>query len=173
MTSKKPKEKETAKKPAAAANQENDKAVTGPVKSGSEKYYEAVGRRKEAVARIRVYTKKSTDHHDSDKAVIIVNGRDSAEYFGHQEELQATVESPLQKLKSVDRFKVMVQVQGGGIHGQAEAIRHGLSRALVLFDLNFAKKLKKAGYLTRDPRAKERRKYGKKKARKSPQWAKR
>ena len=79
----------------------------------------------------------------------------------------------LKKLKSTNRFKVTVVVHGGGKSGQAGAIKHGIARTLVDFDQNFRKKLKKSGYLTRDPRAKERRKYGLKKARKAPRWAKR
>ena len=145
-----------------------------------EKYYEAIGRRKSAMARIRIYTKKSSDVSEpesengaGEKAMIIVNDCDYTDYFHHNEELQNIVESPLRKLKSINRFKATVRSSSGGIHGQADAIKHGLSRALVLFDPNFAKKLRKAGYLTRDARAKERRKYGLKKARKAPQWAKR
>ena len=138
-----------------------------------EKYYEAVGRRKSSIARVRIYTKKSTDEtHEEDNALVTVNDKDYIKYF-IEKELQERVEAPLKKLKSTNRFKATVRVSGGGITGQAEAIRHGLARALVLFDANFAKKLKKSGYLTRDPREKERRKYGHKKARKSPQWAKR
>ena len=83
------------------------------------------------------------------------------------------VESPLRKLKSINRFKATVIVRGGGKSGQADAIKHGLARTLVEFDGNFRKKLKKSGYLIRDPRAKERRKYGLKKARKAPRWSKR
>lgn len=139
----------------------------------TEKYYEAVGRRKESTARVRVYTKKSTDVQVSEeKALIEVNGKPYYEYF-KAVPLQNIVESPLRKLKSMNRFKATVRSSGGGIHGQADAIKHGLSRALVMFDPNFSKKLRKAGYLTRDARAKERRKYGLKKARKAPQWAKR
>lgn len=138
-----------------------------------EKYYAAVGRRKSAIARVRIYTKKSTDEANSeDRPLITVNQKDYGDYFSEKEQKEI-VESPLKKLKSSNRFKATVRVSGGGMTGQAEAIRHGLARALVLFDLNFAKKLKKSGYLTRDPREKERRKYGHKKARKSPQWAKR
>lgn len=138
-----------------------------------EKYYEAVGRRKSSIARVRIYTKKSTDESNGeDRALVIVNDKDYTKYF-IEKEMQERVEAPLKKLKSSNRFKATVRVAGGGIMGQAEAIRHGLSRALVLFDANFAKKLKKSGYLTRDSREKERRKYGHKKARKSPQWAKR
>lgn len=139
-----------------------------------EKYFETVGRRKSSVARVRLYTKKASDEADSeDNAIIFVNNTDYRSYFKNDENLKETVDSPLKKLKSMNRFKASVKVSGGGITGQAEAIRHGLSRALVLFDQNFAKKLKKSGYLTRDPREKERRKYGLKKARKAPQWAKR
>src|SRR3989344_6060014 len=149
------------------------------VSVGAEKYYEAIGRRKSAQARVRIYTKKSfdqvTETGDSpeDKAMIMINNHDYAEYFHRDRELQNIAESPLKKLKSINRFKATVKVSGGGIHGQAEAIRHGLARALTMFDQNFAKKLKKSGYLTRDSREKERRKYGLKKARKAPQWAKR
>jgi len=141
--------------------------------SGIEKYFESIGRRKEATARVRVYTKKSTDTQVSEeKALITVNGKPYDDYF-KAVPLQNIVESPLRKLKSLNRFKATVKVSGGGIHGQADAVKTGLSRALVLFDANFSKKLRKAGYLTRDSREKERRKYGLKKARKAPQWAKR
>lgn len=140
--------------------------------NGKEKYFETVGRRKESVARVRLYTKKSTDTVEEEKALITVNGKDYVSYFSDVN-LRNVVESPLRKLKSLNRFKATVVVHGGGIRGQADAIKHGLARALVEFDLNFRKKLKKSGFLTRDPRIKERRKYGLKKARKSPQWQKR
>lgn len=144
-----------------------------PTRPILEKYYEAIGRRKRAVARVRVYTKKSTDAQVfEDKALIVVNGKPYSEYF-RTPVLQNMVEAPLKKLKSINRFKATVKVFGGGISGQADAVKMGLSRALVLFDQNFSKKLRKAGYLTRDSREKERRKYGLKKARKAPQWAKR
>lgn len=139
---------------------------------GPEKYYEAVGRRKEATARVRVLTKKSTDDQVADKAIISVNGKPYFEYFNNAK-MQGVVESPLKKLKSLNRFKASVTVHGGGMAGQADAIKFGLSRALVLFDINFSKKFRKSGFLTRDSRVKERRKYGLKKARKAPQWAKR
>ncbi len=151
----------------------NDDAVTAkPTGNGKEKYYQAVGRRKEAIARIRFYTKKSTDTAEEDKALITINGKDYADYFSDIN-LRNILESPLRKLKSLNRFKATIMVRGGGLTGQADAIKHGLSRALVLFDFNFKKKLKKAGFLTRDSRVKERRKYGLKKARKAPQWNKR
>ena len=164
------------------------KKVVEPIEikkpTAKEKYYEAMGGRKESVARVRLYTKKATDlpampaHAGQagvageDKALITVNGKDYREYFSDVA-LWEIVESPLKKLKSTNRFKVTVVVHGGGKSGQAGAIKHGIARTLVYFDQNFRKKLKKSGYLTRDPRAKERRKYGLKKARKAPRWAKR
>ena len=143
-----------------------------------EKYYEAMGGRKESIARVRLYTKKATDlpaqagEGSEERALIIVNDKDYREYFSDAG-LWEVVESPLKKLKSMNRFKVTVVVHGGGKSGQAGAIKHGIARTLVDFDNNFRKKLKKSGFLTRDPRAKERRKYGLKKARKAPRWAKR
>ncbi|HXV26809.1 MAG TPA: 30S ribosomal protein S9 [Candidatus Paceibacterota bacterium] len=137
-----------------------------------EKYFEAVGRRKRSVARVRLMTRKSGDELKEDSALMTVNGKDYQEYFTDAN-LVAVVESALRKLKSLHRFKVTVKVSGGGSSGQADAIRHGIARALESFDGNFRKKLKKVGYLTRDPRKKERRKYGLKKARKAPRWSKR
>ncbi|HZZ99342.1 MAG TPA: 30S ribosomal protein S9 [Candidatus Paceibacterota bacterium] len=142
--------------------------------NGKEKYYQATGRRKESVARVRLYTKKSTDaaSKDEEQALVTINEKDYTQYFTDKN-LQHVVESPLRKLKSLNRFKATVMVHGGGPSGQAGAVKHGIARALELFDANFRKKLKKSGFLTRDPRVKERRKYGLKKARKSPQWSKR
>jgi len=140
---------------------------------GKERYYESIGRRKESVARIRLYTKKSGDSTKEDGALMTVNGKEYLDYF-LDENLIARIEAPLRKLKSLNRFKVTALIAGGGIAGQADALRHGLARALEKFDPNFRKKLKKSGYLTRDSREKERRKYGRKrKARKGPQWSKR
>lgn len=147
-------EKTTKKKPAAKAN----------------KYYEAVGRRKTAVARVRLFT--SSPLQSATEGNLTINEKSYKDFFPTLE-LQQAVEAPLERLKSLNRFKVTVKVKGGGLRGQAEAIRHGLARALVLFDSNFRKKLKKAGYLTRDPRKKERKKYGLKGARRAPQWQKR
>ena len=148
--------------------------ITEADEKGPEKYYETVGRRKESIARVRLFTKKSTDKAESgdEKAIVMVNHKSYTDYFTDVN-LQHVVESPLRKLKSLNRFKATVIVHGGGIAGQAGAIKHGISRALELFDGNFRKKLKKSGFLTRDSRAKERRKYGLKKARKAPQWNKR
>ncbi len=140
--------------------------------NGPEKYYETVGRRKESIARVRLFTKKASDSADEEKALVTVNGKNYTDYF-QDVNLQHVLESPLRKLKSLNRFKATVMVNGGGIAGQAGAIKHGISRALELFDTNFRKKLKKSGFLTRASRMKERRKYGLKKARKAPQWNKR
>ena len=146
--------------------------ITEVKKEGSERYLEAVGRRKESVARVRLFTNKSSDAFPEDKGLILVNQKSYRDYF-KDPFLQNTIESPLRKLKSLDRFKGSILVKGGGLTGQAEASRLGISRALILFDANYRKKLKKFGYLTQDSRIKERRKYGLKKARKAPQWAKR
>ncbi len=141
-------------------------------RNGKEKYFESIGRRKNAIARVRLYTRKAADVVKDDKALITVNNKNYTDYFLDQN-LQLVVESPLRKLKSMGRFKMTVIVNGGGLSGQAGAVRHGIARALTSFDQNFRKKLKKATFLTRDSRVKERRKYGLKKARKSPQWSKR
>ena len=147
-------------------------AVETTNSNGKEKYFQAIGRRKESIARVRLYTKKSTDNVEEEKALINVNSKDYTEYFSDVN-LRNVIESPLRKLKSLNRFKATIVVRGGGMNGQAGAIKHGISRALVEFDLNFRKKLKKSGFLTRDSRIKERRKYGHKKARKMGQFSKR
>jgi len=135
----------------------------------AKKYYEAVGRRKTAVARVRLLTIRPLEE---DQGKIEINGKNYKEYFPLVD-LQQTVESSLRKLKSLNRFEVVARVKGGGIRAQAEAIRHGVARTLVKFNVDFRKKLKRAGYLKRDPRMKERKKYGLKAARRAPQWAKR
>ena len=166
MATKKAKTKEVATETVETVETPEEK------NGGPEKYYEATGRRKESVAIVRLFTRKSTDPVQDDRALITVNGKDYNLYFSDTN-LSSIVESPLRKLKSLTRFKATVKVRGGGIAGQADAIKHGLARSLILFDANFRKKLRKAGFLTRDPRVKERRKYGLKKARKSPRWSKR
>ena len=156
----------------APITDEDDDVIISEDKFATEKYFQAVGRRKESVARIRLYTKKSGDQAQENRALVTVNGKDYTEYFSDAT-LATRLEAPLRKLKSLNRFKATVIVRGGGLSGQADAIRLGLARALEQFDENFRKKLKKSGFLTRDPRIKERRKYGLKKARKAPQWSKR
>ena len=124
--------------------------------------YSAVGRRKKAVARVRLVPGDGK---------VIVNKRDIDNYFG-LETLKMTVRQPL-VLTSTGNFDVLVNVNGGGISGQAGAIRHGISRALCKADPELRGALKKAGFLTRDPRMKERKKYGLKAARRAPQFSKR
>ena len=176
-TKKVPVKKKAVKKPAHKPVVKEEEVLVvqeAPVTNGNgkEKYFQAIGRRKESVARVRLYTKKSTDTVQEEKALVVVNGMDYRKYFSDMN-LWNVVESPLRKLKSLNRFKATVVVHGGGSRGQADAIKHGIARALVEFDLNFRKKLKKSGFLTRDSRIKERRKYGHKKARKMGQFSKR
>ncbi len=147
-------------------------AVEELAPGAKEKYYESVGRRKRAVARVRLMTRKSGDQARNEAVIMTVNGQDYLDYF-KDKNLIVRIESPLRRLKSLTRFKVSVLVNGGGISGQADAVRHGISRSLELFDTNFRKKLKKVGFLTRDSRRVERKKPGLKKARKGPRWAKR
>ena len=127
-------------------------------------YYETVGRRKTAVARVRIFAR-------GDKS-FLVNGKPCQNYFPTLE-LQQIINSPLEKMNCSDKFGVSAVIRGGGIHAQAEAVRHGISRALVLFNVDFRKRLKKSGYLTRDARMRERKKFGLKRARRAPQWQKR
>lgn len=130
----------------------------------NDRYYEAIGRRKRAVARVRLFTK-------GEKAFLI-NSIPYIKYFP-TEELRSTADSALRRMKVIDKFRTVAHVQGGGIAGQAEAVRHGTSRALIKFNADFRKRLKRSGFLRRDPREKERRKFGLKKARRAPQWSKR
>lgn len=127
-------------------------------------YLQAVGRRKTSVAQVRLLMK-------GDKA-IIVNDKSFKEYFPTKE-LQEIILDAFDKMEIIDKFGVSIKVRGGGIHSQAEAIRHGIARTLVELDPEFRKKLRRVGYLTRDPRMRERKKFGLKRARKAPQWAKR
>lgn len=133
-------------------------------KQKGDRYYEAVGRRKTAVARVRLFTK-------GDRS-FTVNKKPFDKYFTAKQFVNV-VNAPLEKMNCAGRFTITAQASGGGINAQAAAIRHGITRALVLFNADFKKRLKKSGYLTRDPRMKERKKPGLKGARRSPQWAKR
>lgn len=129
----------------------------------SDRYFEDVGRRKTAVARVRLFTKVG-DFRVNDKLHI--------DFFKTLEQ-QKIAEEALQKMKLFGRFRVSVKVMGGGPHAQAEAVRHGLARCLIKFNPDFRKRLKRATFLKRDPRMKERKKFGLKRARKAPRWAKR
>lgn len=127
-------------------------------------YYEGVGRRKTATARVRIWPEK--------KREFTVNGKKIEEFFSSAE-LIKKAKSPLEIFNIGSNFGVTVQVKGGGVTGQGEAIRHGLSRALAQYNPDWRPKLSKKGFLTRDPRMKERKKPGLKKARRAPQWGKR
>jgi len=135
-----------------------------------QQYIEAVGRRKTSTARVRI-TKAA-------KSLFIVNEKDAKEYFKTEDQRRLIFDPiikgvPAGEAKSDVKWEVCAHVSGGGIHSQAEAIRHGLARALIESDITLRGSLKTLGYLKRDPRAKERRKFGLKKARKAPQWSKR
>ncbi len=129
----------------------------------SKPYYYGTGRRKSSVARVRVY---------QGTGKITINGRDIDDYFG-LETLKLIVRQPLELTNTNGSFDIVCTVAGGGVTGQAGAIRHGLSRALLNFNEELRPALKKAGFLTRDPRMKERKKYGLKGARRAPQFSKR
>ncbi len=123
------------------------------------------GRRKKAIARVRLIPEGS--------GVVTINNRSLDEFFGGLDTLKYIVNQPLNLVNATDKYDVIVNVNGGGSTGQAGAIRHGIARALVLADADTKAALKEAGFLTRDPRAKERKKYGLKKARRAPQFSKR
>lgn len=126
--------------------------------------YRGTGRRKTSVARVRLIPGGKG---------IEINGKTMADYFGGREILSKIVEQPLALTETLDKFEVKVNVIGGGNSGQAGAIRHGIARALILADETLKAALREAGFLTRDSRMVERKKYGKKKARRSPQFSKR
>ena len=160
-TTKKERQKKTAKKTAGkkVAVKKEKKAAKGAVK-----YFAGTGRRKTAIARIRLQIQGEKN--------ILINGKPLEVYFPTAE-LQQIVKSPFEKLGCLDKFGLSAKVKGGGYQAQAEATRHGIAKALVLFNSEFRKKLKKAGYLTRDSRMRERKKFGLKRARRAPQWQKR
>ena len=129
----------------------------------SKPYYYGTGRRKHSVARVRVYPGSGN---------ITINNRSIDDYFG-LDTLKLIVRQPLNLVGAIDKFDIVCNVAGGGVTGQAGAIRHGISRALLLYSDELRPILKKAGFLTRDPRMKERKKYGLKAARRAPQFSKR
>ena len=126
-------------------------------------YFYGTGRRKSSVARVKIY---------QGTGKITINERDIDDYFG-LETLKVIVRQPLVLTENADKFDVVCRVSGGGVTGQAGAIRHGIARALLQADAELRPELKKAGFLTRDPRMKERKKYGLKGARRAPQFSKR
>ena len=130
---------------------------------GNTNYFYGTGRRKSSVARVRLFPGTGS---------ITVNGRDIDEYFG-LETLKLVINQPFGVTGTMGKFDIVASVTGGGFSGQAGAIRHGVARALLLADETYRPALKKAGFLTRDPRMKERKKYGLKGARRAPQFSKR
>ncbi len=142
------------------------KKSTKPKPKGkkSSKYLYAVGRRKTSIAQVRLFTDKGGD--------LLVNEKPYREYFPTLN-LQKNLALPLKLTKTLNKFNIRVLVKGGGVRGQAEAVRLGIARTLVLYDKNLKKSLRDAGLLTRDSRKKERKKPGLKKARRAPQWQKR
>lgn len=158
------KKKEIEEKPETEGIEEEvvTEEKTAEAKKGG--YLYALGRRKEAIATVRLYK--------NGKGKITVNGKLYTEYFptGDMEQI---VSGPLKSVGQADKVDIEAKSFGGGLRGQAEAVRLGISRALVLLNINFKKNLRKAGYLTRDPRVKERKKPGLKRARRAPQWQKR
>jgi small subunit ribosomal protein S9 len=172
-----PKKKTTTKKPKATkktavskakdenkpkAAQEKDKTAKPADKKNE--YLYAVGKRKTAIAQVRVYKKGS--------GKITVNEKDFKKVYP-KDTFQEVILRPLELVGQNEKLDVTVKVYGGGVTGQTEAIRHGISRALIQLNPNFRKPLKKAGFLCRDDRMKERKKPGLKKARRAPQWSKR
>ena len=126
-------------------------------------YFYGTGRRKSSVARVRLYP---------GTGVVTINGRDIDDYFG-LETMKLIINQPFEVTGTMGKFDIVATVKGGGFSGQAGAIRHGVARALLQADENYRATLKKAGFLTRDPRMKERKKYGLKAARRAPQFSKR
>jgi small subunit ribosomal protein S9 len=145
---------------------EKEVEIKEDIKSPDGEYFYAVGKRKTAVAQIRVYAKDKTSHG------ITTNGRKLENYFATSR-LQDVVKSPIVAVGQDGKLSVTVKVSGGGVSAQAEAVRLGISRALIKLDNTYRKALKDLGYLTRDARIVERKKPGLKKARRAPQWAKR
>jgi small subunit ribosomal protein S9 len=127
------------------------------------RYFEALGGRKTALAQARIYTKPGS---------ILINNKDYKDYFSDPEN-QAKIIAPFELMKLADKLSASIKVRSGGINAQAEAIRNAIAKALVKFNADFKKRLRKAGFVTRDARMVERKKYGLKKARRAPQWQKR
>ncbi len=141
--------------------------MTTPTQSSpaaSSRYFYGTGRRKSAIARVRI-TPGATQ--------FIINGKTAEDYFGGRGMNQIVINDPFRVTNMAGRFGVSIKVVGGGVSGQAGAVRHGIARALLVFDAALRPTLKRAGYLTRDPRVKERKHVGLKKARRAPQYTKR
>ena len=129
-----------------------------------QEYYYGTGKRKTSIARVRLYLDEG--------APVLVNGKPMEEYFGWKP-WQGIIAEPFQATETAGRFRVVVRVLGGGVRSQAEAIRHGIARALVVYDQSLKPVLRQHGFITRDARIKESKKYGLKRARRAPQYTKR
>ncbi|MFH1820451.1 MAG: 30S ribosomal protein S9 [Candidatus Nealsonbacteria bacterium] len=151
-------------KPRAKAKPRPKQVSESKEKVPAGRYFEGVGRRKTAVARVRLYTQGQKE--------ILVNEKPLEKYFPVLQMKQMALSS-LEKMNCLDKFRVVVKARGGGLNAQSEAVRHGVARALTKFNAEFRKRLKKAGFLTRDSRMRERKKFGLKRARRAPQWKKR
>lgn len=154
--------KKTAKKDLSKKETEGSSKKETLLKSKIKKYFYGVGGRKTSKARVRLY---------KGKGGLQINNKKAEDYLSRS--LVKLIKEPLVLTSTKDKFDIIIKVSGGGSNGQAEASRHGISRALVIYDESLKLTLKKAGYLTRDPREKERKKYGLKRARKAPQYRKR
>ena len=132
--------------------------------NSQQQYYYGTGKRKSAIAKVRLYL--------DDGGPIIVNGKPMEEFFNWAP-WQSEIKEPFQATDTVNRFRVVAKVIGGGVHGQAQAIRHGIARALVVYDESLKSSLRREGLITRDSRIKESKKYGLKRARRAPQYTKR
>lgn len=161
---KKPKKPRAVKKVKAEKVEKIVEEKKAPAPPFEGEYLRAIGRRKRSIAQVRVYRRGD--------GLITINNRVYTEYFPRFD-LQDAVSAPLKAVGQDDKVNISVKVAGGGIRGQAEATRHGISRALLLINPTFRVSLKKLGFLTRDSRRKERKKPGLKRARRAPQWSKR
>jgi len=147
--------------------EEENLTIEAP-KIGAGKYVEAIGRRKSSIVRVRIF-----DNNEKKSPNIIINDRYYEDYFQKNIYLRKLADAPIRKLKIFDNYKIIAKAIGGGLRGQADALKLAIARALVKINQEWKQRFKKSKLLTRDSREKERRKYGLKKARKSPQWHKR
>lgn len=162
-------EEETEKSNEELTEQDEKQEKEAPKYRFEGKYYYGMGRRKNAKAQVRLYDKTKNKKDSS----FFINDKSIEEHTNEDEKALAVVSAPLKTAGLEDKFTVSARTSGGGKNSQIQAIQHGISRALVVFNEELRKTLKKSGFLTRDPRMKERKKYGLKRARKAPQYTKR
>lgn len=162
-------------KPAAHAPAPNLASEQIKEAKKKQKYFEGLGRRKTSIAQVRLFSSGEKTPRESElskEQAFLINEKSLEQYFPTFE-LREIALSPFKLMDCISQFNVSVKVKGGGLHSQSEAIRHGIAKSLVIFNPDFKKRLKKAGFLTRDPRMRERKKFGLKRARRAPQWQKR